>query len=161
MKTLLLFLVLAFPIAASATDHKPIIKDGYVMRTIQQDAELRDWIEGSQRVNTDLQKKADSVGKELEKAKSETADLQVKIDVLAKHDQEQTAKADKLQKENSILAGRLDKIGWVLAACAGLLAWSLASKFAAALPPPYNLIGPIAAGLIVGGAVFSYLRFLL
>ena len=94
-------------------------------------------------------------------AQNHAATLQASIDALAAHDQLETEKADQLTAVNQKLAWRLDKLVWALAACAGLLAWACASKLGAALPAPYNLAGPIVAGLFVAASVFGYLRYAL
>ena len=94
-------------------------------------------------------------------AQSHAQELQAKIDTLAKHDQAETAKGAQLAAENQTLSGRIDKLAFALAVAAGLLVWSVASQFAAILPPPYNLLGPIAAGVAAFAAVFSWIRYLL
>lgn len=101
-------------------------------------------------------------------AQDHVAQLQVAINNLANQEQaaEQAkvkaeAKTAELQKANNTLSGRLDKLGLALAAVAGLFGWAIASKFATLLPIPWNLIGPVAAGVLVSAFVFSYLRFIL
>jgi len=109
------------------------------------------------------------VQKELAQSQLDLADKQAKIDALALHDQEATTRAqeaalarDKAIADRKAIAARLDTLCWLLAAAVGLLAWSVASRFSAnLLPPPYNIVGPIGAGIVAGMAVFTYLRYLL
>ena len=94
-------------------------------------------------------------------AQDHASELQGRIDALAEHDKAETAKAYALAAQNKALAGRLDKLVLALAVAAGLLVWSFLSRFAAILPPPYNLFGPIAAGVATAGIVGAWLRYVL
>ena len=97
----------------------------------------------------------------LEAEEGHGRELQANIDSLAKHDQSETARADTLTAQNKTLAGRLDKLVLALAFVAGLLVWSFSSRFAAILPPPYSILGPIAAGIATAGIVGAWLRYVL
>lgn len=66
MRIFALFMLAAA--AAVAGDPKPIVKDGMVIRTLQQDAELRDWIVGVQtenRLNAERADKAEGSEKQV------------------------------------------------------------------------------------------------
>ena len=88
-------------------------------------------------------------------AQTHSRELQGRINALAEHDQEQTAKVATLTKENNTLKGRIDKLALALAVAAGLFIGLLASKFTA------NPVYPIGIGLATIAATFSWLRFLL
>lgn len=51
MKAIILAAFLMAASLCAAAGPKPVLKDGMVMRTLQQDAELRDWIVGLQKEN--------------------------------------------------------------------------------------------------------------
>lgn len=111
MKTKLITLLFcAFAIVASATpaDHKPVVKDGYVLRTIQQDAELKDWIVGMQRINAENRLQADAAAREAAKAHQaeelalgHSRELQENIDALK-------ARADNAEKDLSSMTSARD-----------------------------------------------------
>lgn len=108
-----------------------------------------------------------------EREKTAVALVALKEGALALERQEAQAVRDKLfaekrerdiQKDRDQIAGRLNTLAWILAAVAGLLVWSLLSHWTRSvetIAPALSICGPIAGGLMVGGAVFGYLRYFL
>jgi len=95
-RPLFLLTMLAFVIPCGAAEcHAPIIRNGYVMRTIQQDAELRDWIEGSQKATVASKAAADTAIAENDRTQKKNTVLQSTINALAAHDQAATVLAVK------------------------------------------------------------------
>lgn len=93
MKTLLFFLIFAFSVSVTAVaapaSRKPVVREGMVIRTQQQDAELRDWIVGLQKENELNGQRADQ---------AEASEVQVRAAL-----SQASQRADELQKQINIV----------------------------------------------------------
>lgn len=103
MKVLLILALLTVT-ASAQTSRKPIVKDGMVSRTIQQDAELKHWITGLQAENQRNEERAalalkseENVRLALTEASKHATTLQGQIDTLAKDRDAQTERAKKAE----------------------------------------------------------------
>jgi len=101
MKYLLAF-ILACSLPAFATDTKPIVKDGYVIRTLQQDAELKDWIQGLQAENLKTSQRADAADKHETEALVALRDSQQKAAALQAQADKDLARAQKAESERDV-----------------------------------------------------------
>lgn len=158
MKTTFLFLaalLFASPVFAGT---KPIIKGGCVLRTIQQDAELKDWIGGMIRENA--------------KSKADLLTVNQQVENLAKHDKEQTdlvqtrtTERDAAVKEAHENAKERDMVVFAFAIAIGLAALGGANKLSQSALPwwSYLLIffGSSAAGYAAGRFIlFTLAKFI-
>lgn len=155
MRTLLLFLFTIVFAAisfgqSSETAHRPIIKDGYVMRTIQQDAELKDWITGAMAENARNAQRADAaqaseskVRAELTKAKQDNSLVQDQIILLKKTADAAVAHDAETTKENKTLKLWLACIGSVVALL--LCLWLRVPD----LSPPWGVVVSFGSPVIV------------
>ena len=154
-----------------------VFPNGVWERGAQMQAVLGD-VRAIQAAAADAQGKIAEVGAKLaaekaERASAQTALVALQASAAALEKQEAQAVQDKqvalvrqreIQKDRDAIAGRLNTLAWVLALVAGLLAWSVLGHWARsveAVAPAVGIGGPIVGGLFVGGAVFTYLRYLL
>lgn len=151
MKTFLsiaiLFATLATVRANVSDPDRPLVKDGYVMRTLAQDAALKQWIIG-------LQTQVDAAQADLKTSQTNFADAQTKAVVLqgeitdlANHDARETTLAIKLAKEVSFLK---TIIGIEAAVAAVLLCLWLRVPD---LSPPWGLVATVAVGPLAFGVI--------
>ena len=160
--------MLLAPLALSASDHKPIVKDGYVMRTIQQDAELKDWITGMVRANAQASKETEAAEKSVAEAKTENVKLQVAINARAAQDakdvkarDEAIAQAKKDKTLADTYAVRLSLICGALGLVAALVIAYGAFKGFGTLAAPWGFALPAGLSLLGGGGTFCLFRFLI
>lgn len=99
----LLLLLLVLPLITEAASPKPIRRNGYVMRTYQQDAELKDWIVGVQKETQHAQAseaaakvERDAAQGKLTSTKVGLALAQTRIDTLQTNIAEIQKEADKV-----------------------------------------------------------------
>ena len=140
--------------AAPAASHAPVVRDGMVIRTVQQDAELKDWIVGLQGENqrngelaAQVAAAEATVRASLKDADIRADALQVQVCALQSERDDAVAEDKKLTLEN----GRLKTILGIEAAVLALLAclWLRVPS----LSPPWGLVATIAAPVIVFGIV--------
>jgi len=153
MKTLLALHLFALALPAFASN-KPIIKDGYVLRTIQQDAELKDWISGMIREN--------------DKSKADLATVNQQVTALAEHDQAQTALvATRTQERDAAIteahenAKERDVVVFAFALAIGLAALGAANKISEKALPWWSLLLIFFASSAAGYAVGRFILFTL
>ena len=141
---------------------KPIILDGYALRTVQEDMELEDWISGIQKVTTQAQQQ--TKGALASQADTNAAfnaaidkldGLQTRIDALQKERDNALAAKAKLQHQNAIMST-------VIAAEAAIAAlfvclWLKVPE----LDMPWGIVVTFGAPAVVFGAVKLFLRFIL
>lgn len=157
----LVIVTLLFAAAASfaqPAEHKPIVKGGYVMRTLQQDAELKDWIMGAQAENRRNIDRADQAEASLEKANADAMKLAAEVNALAKDDQIQKDKAAALGAENSVLRSKVWKLAWIISVSVGAVLALIVGILP--VPMPLKLYAAGAAFVLTSGAGALVIRYM-
>ena len=157
-------------LASHAKADAPLVKDGMVIRTIEQDAELKDWLTGIMKLsdkNAEEAKAADAaqakVTTALATANQRADTLQTQIDALQKAYNDAVtqlnaalAKIAHILRQNGIMA-------LVIAGEAALLALLivLKLKLAEVQPPWIGMAIVFGAPIVAFGATEAFLRWIL
>jgi hypothetical protein len=148
--------------AEAAHADKPLVKDGMVIRTIQQDAELKDWLQGIMRLSDEnaaeakaAQNSQAAAAAALGAAQQQVDEKQKEVDQEVKERDNALAAKAKLQHQNAIMST-------VIAAEAAVAAlfvclWLKVPE----LDMPWGIVVTFGAPAVVFGAVKLFLRFIL